>query len=373
MNRIFLSPPFVDEAERAKVAEAFDSNYVAPCGPMVDLFEECLARLSGRKHAVAVSSGTAAIELLLAHLKVDGSWIVIAPTLTFIATVGSAYRRGASLRFVDCDATGNVDASLLEAALKDASYEGRKTLFIGVDLYGRCCDYDIVERLCERYGALFVCDSAEAVGASFGSRAAGSAGIAAVYSFNGNKIVTTSGGGAVLTDSKELADHVRKMSTQSRENTLWYEHVEVGFNYRMSNILAAIGVSQLEKLPRILEAKAAIGEFYSAFASDGLEMLPHVEGENHWLSVLLLENSFKRDALIASFEASGIESRPVWKPMHLQSVFSGGRVYGGKMSEDLFARGICLPSGAGLSPDDLERIKAVLKAHISLSAMASSR
>ena len=364
MKRIFLSPPFVDDAERAKVAEAFDSNYVAPCGPMVELFEARLAHLAGRKYAVAVSSGTAAIELLLAHFKVDSSWIVIAPTLTFIASVGSAYRRGASLRLVDCDVSGNVDMALLETALKDACAEGRKILFIGVDLYGRCCDYGMVESLCEKYGVLFICDSAEAVGASFRGRTAGSAGIAAIYSFNGNKIITTSGGGAVLTDSKELADHVRKMSTQSRENTLWYEHVEVGFNYRMSNILAAIGLSQIEKLPQILKAKASIKEFYSTFVSQGADMLPQMDGENNWLSILFLEDSVKRDALIAALDAAGIESRPVWKPMHLQIVFSGVRIYGGQISEGLFARGICLPSGAGLSPDDLERIKVVLKEHL---------
>ena len=364
MRRIFLSPPFVDGAERAKVAEAFDSNYVAPCGPMVELFEERLARLSGRKHAVAVSSGTAAIELVLAHLEVDSSWIVIAPSLTFIATVGPAHRRGASVRFVDCDDTGNVDAALLKEALKDASAEGAKTLFIGVDLYGRCCDYAVLEWLCERYGAIFVCDSAEAVGASCKGRPAGSAGIAAVYSFNGNKIITTSGGGAVLTDSKEIADHVRKMSAQSRESALWYEHFEVGFNYRMSNILAAIGLAQLDKLPQILEAKAALKKFYSAFVSDVAAMPPHVEGENNWLTVLLLNGSARRDALIAALEAGGIESRPVWKPMHLQRVFRGCRIYGGDVSEDLFGRGICLPSGAGLTTGDLDRIGAILKGFV---------
>lgn len=360
-GRIFLSPPHVGDAEAAKVGEAFASNYIAPCGPMVDEFESRLARLSGRKYAVAVSSATAGLELLCAHLGVDSSWAVIAPTLTFIATVGPAYRMKAEIRFVDCGDDGNVDLTLLEKALSDAAAEGRRTLFIGVDLYGRCCDYDAIDALCGRFGAVFLSDSAEAVGATYKGRPSGSAGLAAVYSFNGNKIITTSGGGAVLTDCRELADHVRKMSMQSRENAVWYEHREVGYNFRMSNILAAVGLAQLDALDAILAAKSRVSEFYRELLSGtNAQCLKSVEGQNNWLFVMLLEDPTSRDALLRALEDADIESRPVWKPMHLQEVFAGCRVYGGAKAEELFARGLCLPSGAGLDVEDLSRIGSVV-------------
>lgn len=360
-KRIFLSPPFVDRAERAEVESAFDSGYVAPCGPKVDQFELELAKLSGRKYAVAVSSATAALELIFAHLKVDKTWIAIVPTLTFIATVSPACRLGAEPWFVDCDSTGNVDLKLLDKALADAAKTGRKILFIAVDLFGRCCNYDTIEKLCRKYKAKFVCDSAEAVGAMFKGRPAGSTGLAAVYSFNGNKLITTSGGGAILTDDKKLADHVKKLSQQSREKALWYEHKEIAYNFRMSNLLAAVGLAQLSKMDKILKAKKNVREFYGRCAEGKhLELLPKVEGENNWLTIMLLRNSRERDSLIKLFEAENVETRPVWKPMHLQKVFKGCRVYGGNVSENLFSRGVCLASGAGLTEADFKRIAKVL-------------
>ena len=360
-KRIFLSPPFVDRAERVEVESAFDSGYVAPCGPKVDLFELELAKLSGRKYAIAVSSATAALELIFAHLKVDKTWIAVVPTLTFIATVSPACRLCAEPWFVDCDSTGNIDLKLLDKALADAAKTGRKILFIAVDLFGRCCEYDKLETLCRKYKAKFVCDSAEAVGAMFKGRPAGNAGLAAVYSFNGNKLITTSGGGAVLTDDKRLADHVKKLSQQSREKALWYEHKEIGYNFRMSNLLAAVGLAQLSKIKTILKAKKKVRDFYARCAEGKkLEFLPQVEGENNWLTIMLLKNSRERDRLIKLFEAENVETRPVWKPMHLQKVFKGCRVYGGKVSENLFSRGVCLASGAGLDEADFKRIAKVL-------------
>ena len=353
--RLFLSPPWVGPEERRAVERAFDSGYVAPCGPLVDAFERELAKLSGRKYAVAVSSGTAALDLLMAHLGVDASWTVVAPTLTFVATVGPAHHRGARLVFVDSDATGNVDLALLERALSDL--KGGRVLVLGVDLYGRCCDYRAIGRLCRRYGAVYVSDSAEAVGAKTErGEPAGSAGLAAVYSFNGNKIVTTSGGGAVVTDSKRLADHVRKLAQQSREKCVWYEHREVGYNYRLSNLLAGVGLAQLAKLPAILEARRRNHDFYRGL---GLDCLPAGTG-NCWLTVALLSTRRERDRMLDRLAKADIEARPVWKPMHLQPVFAGCPVYGEAVSEDLFARGICLPSGTGLAEDDLTRIADVL-------------
>ena len=375
-KRIFLSPPFVGAAERAAVRGAFDSGYVAPCGPQVDEFEHRLAKLAGRKYAVAVSSGTAAIDLLMAELGVDEKWTVVAPTLTFVATVGPAFHRGAKLVFVDSDATGNIDVSLLEEALESLrvklrSSRGRATLsdskstlkdskilVVGVDLYGDCCDYGAIAKLCRKFGAVFVTDAAEAVGATRDGRPAGSAGLAGIYSFNGNKIVTTSGGGAIVTDDRGLAERAKKRSQQSREKCAWYEHREVGYNYRLSNILAAIGLAQLDRLPAILKKRKANYDWYAGnFKGDLLSPAPKA---NHWLTVAVLSSRRERDKLLRRFEAADIEARPVWKPLHLQPVFAKCRVFGGEVAEALFERGVCLPSGTGLKSCDFDRIARCL-------------
>jgi len=356
-SRIFLSPPFVGAAERAAVARAFDSGYVAPCGPQVDEFERMLAKLAGRKYAVAVSSGTAAIDLLMAELGVDETWTVFAPTLTFIATVGPAFHRGAKLVFVDSDATGNIDVSLLEKAL--GSLRAKKALVVGVDLYGNCCDYGAIAKLCRKFGAVFVTDAAEAVGAMREGRPAGSAGLAGVYSFNGNKIITTSGGGAIVTDDRGLAERARKRAQQSREKCVWYEHKEVGYNYRLSNILAALGLAQLGRLPAILRKREANFKWYAKNWKG--DLLAPTPGANHWLTVSLLASRRERDRLLRRFAAADIEARPVWKPLHLQPVFAKCRVFGGEVAEALFERGVCLPSGTGLKSGDFARIAACLK------------
>ena len=356
-SRIFLSPPFVGAAERAAVARAFDSGYVAPCGPQVDEFERMLAKLAGRKYAVAVSSGTAAIDLLMAELGIDETWTVFAPTLTFIATVGPAFHRGAKLVFVDSDATGNIDVSLLEKAL--GSLRAKKALVVGVDLYGNCCDYGAIAKLCWKFGAVFVTDAAEAVGAMRDGRPAGSAGLAGVYSFNGNKIVTTSGGGAIVTDDRGLAERARKRAQQSREKCVWYEHKEVGYNYRLSNILAALGLAQLGRLPAILRKREANFKWYAKNWKG--DLLAPTPGANHWLTVALLASRRERDGLLRRFAAADIEARPVWKPLHLQPVFAKCRVFGGEVAEALFERGVCLPSGTGLKNGDFARIAACLK------------
>ena len=356
-SRIFLSPPFVGVAERAAVARAFDSGYVAPCGPQVDEFERMLAKLAGRKYAVAVSSGTAAIDLLMAELGVDETWTVFAPTLTFIATVGPAFHRGAKLVFVDSDATGNIDVSLLEKAL--GSLRAKKALVVGVDLYGNCCDYGAIAKLCREFGAVFVTDAAEAVGAMREGRPAGSAGLAGVYSFNGNKIITTSGGGAIVTDDRGLAERARKRAQQSREKCVWYEHKEVGYNYRLSNILAALGLAQLGRLPAILRKREANFKWYAKNWKG--DLLAPTPGANHWLTVALLASRRERDRLLRRFAAADIEVRPVWKPLHLQPVFARCRVFGGEVAEALFERGVCLPSGTGLKSGDFARIATCLK------------
>ena len=362
-ERIFLSPPFVGDEERRLVSRAFDSNYIAPCGPQVDEFERRLAALSGRKYAVAVSSGTAALDLVMDFYGVDSTWTVFAPTLTFIATVGPAFHRGARLEFVDSDASGNIDCDLLDLALEKSS--SLRRMIISVDLYGRTANYAQIAEIARKHDAIFVSDSAEAVGARSPLGPAGIAGEASIYSFNGNKIVTTSGGGAILTDDPKLAEAVKNRSQQAREPFLWYEHKRVGYNYRLSNLLAAVGLAQLDRLPAILEKRAATARYYREL---GLDLLPPVEGENHWLNVMLCRNQDERDRLIDAFAAENIEVRPVWKPLHLQPIFKDVKMHGGGVAAELFARGLCLPSGTGLSDGDLRHIAATVRQAISSTA-----
>ncbi len=376
---IFLSPPCVGKEERDAVSAAFDSGYVAPCGPMVDAFERRIAALAGRRCAVAVSSGTAAIDLTMAEWGVDGSFLVIAPTLTFIATVGPAAKRGAHIVFADCDPSGNIDPQILARILAEYTspaaplrFAPEKIIVIPVDLYGRCCDYPRISSTCSRFGVKLLVDAAESLGAQCGNLKAGEAGSAAVFSFNGNKIVTTSGGGALVTDDELFAARARKRAQQSRENVLWYEHKEVGSNYRLSNLLASVGLAQLDKLPDFLARRARIKAFYVTNLSGRLDFLPPVPGENNWLTVALAADATERDAIIAALAKNSIESRPFWKPLHLQPVFQGENYHFAgslaprsspypSLSEEYFARGICLPSGSALTESDLHRISSIVR------------
>ena len=284
--RIFLSPPWMGGAEQTLIEEAFASKYIAPCGPMVDRFEREFAETVGVPHTCAVSSCTAALDLLFRDLGVGRGDLVFCSDLTFIASISPACLRGAVPVFIDCDSkTWTMDPALLEEALTEASRSGRlPKAVVAVDLYGQCCDYSRIELICARFGVPLIIDAAEALGARyFGEnsngagreeqnkghvgearrgRHAGAAGWAAVYSFNGNKIVTTSGGGMVASRDAEVVSRARKRSQQSREPAIWYEHVELGYNYRMSNILAAIGVGQLSFLGRIIEKKRQIFDWY---------------------------------------------------------------------------------------------------------------
>jgi len=364
-RRIYLSPPWTGEPERRAVDAAFASGWIAPCGPAVDEFERRLAELSGRA-AAAVSGGTAALDLVCAELNVGPETHVFASTLTFIASVGPAFHRGARLAFVDADpATGTISLPLLARALAARPAAARRpgrTVVIAVDLYGRCCDYDALEELCAREGATLMIDAAEAVGATCRMRAAGNAGFASVYSFNGNKILTTSGGGAVLAADPAVTDRARWRAQQARENTVWYEHREVGYNYRLSNLLAALGNAQLDRLDEILRRKRATFAFYEDALHGTAVPFPVAPYTtcSHWLSVFLFPSETARDAAAARLTAANVECRPVWKPLHLQPVFADLPVAGGDVAGDFFRRGLCLPSGAGLEPADRARIAEVL-------------
>lgn len=362
---ILLSPPSMGEAERELLLTAFDSNWIAPLGPQVDAFESEIAARAGVKYAVALSSGTAGLHLALVALGVGAGDEVMVSTLTFAATANAVMYCGARPVFIDSEeSTWNLDASCLEAFLVKRAKEGRvpKALIV-VDLYGQCADYDRILPLCERYGVLVVEDAAEALGATYRGRPAGSFGDAAVFSFNGNKIITTSGGGMFVTNDEGLAARVRFLATQAREPVVHYEHRAIGYNYRLSNLLAAVGRGQLRSLDGFIAARRRTFELYSAgFAGvAGLSMIPVAKhaSSNHWLSCVRVDPSrFGLGAaeLVERLQAHGIEARPVWKPMHLQPVFAGYESVCSGVAESLFVHGVCLPSGSYLTDEERQRV-----------------
>ena len=364
-ERLYLAAPDVGDLEADAVARAMASGWIAPVGPEVDGFEYELSRASGRREAVALSSGTAGLQLGLLALGVGEGHAVVVPSLTFGATAFAVTYVGAKPVFLDVEEKAwGLDPTLLEDYLSEGAKRGcLPAAVVAVDLFGRTCDYHSIMSLCDAYEVPLLCDSAEALGATNGVRAAGSMGEAAVFSFNGNKIITTSGGGALVTDDPEIARKVRHWSTQSREPFPWYEHQEVGFNYRMSNILAALGRAQLSRLDGIVERRRAIRGRYS----EGLMQTPGVVvmGDppwgrwNGWLTTVLFDSVLLPNAAATvreALEAVNIESRPVWKPMHQQPVFEKAeRVLTG-MSDRIFAEGLCLPSGTAMTDEDVNRV-----------------
>lgn len=365
MARLFLSPPDVGEAERELLLDAFDSNWIAPLGPHVDAFEKEMAAACGVEHAVALSSGTAALHLALIAAGVGPGDEVIVPTLTFAATANAVTYVGAEPVFVDCDqATWTLDPGLLAEGLDNGRAKGPlPAAVITVDLYGQCCDYDKIAAACEPLGIPIIEDAAEALGATYQHKPAGAFGMAGVLSFNGNKIITTSGGGMLTTDDESTASRVRYLATQARQPALHYEHTDIGFNYRMSNLLAAVGRGQLRSLAGKVARRREINARYRDLLGGlpGLSFMPLAPyGEpTCWLTVVTVDaNAFgaSRDDVIAVLEAEDIEARPAWKPMHLQPVFKGARTLGGATAERIFADGLCLPSGSSMSDTDVERV-----------------
>lgn len=370
--RLFLSPPHMGGREQEFVREAFASNYIAPLGPMVDAFEKEFSAYTGIPHCLALASGTAATHLALRHLGLKPGDEVIASSLTFIGSVTPVTFEGAILSFVDCDEAGwNMDPALLEQALADAAKRGQlPKAVIPTDLYGQPCDLPRIKAACDRYRVPVVCDSAEAVGAQYAGRHAGAGAWAAVFSFNGNKIITTSGGGMLASPDKELIDHARKLSQQARDPAPWYEHTEIGFNYRMSNILAAIGRGQLTVLEERVRRRREIFAGYRQRLGDlpGISFMPEAPDcrSNRWLTVVQIDpTAFGADtrAVREALEAENIEARPVWKPMHMQPVFKGCMFWknGTAVSERLFARGLCLPSGTAMTDGDLDRVCRIVR------------
>lgn len=369
--RIYLSPPAVGASEVARVVAALESGWVAPVGPELTGFEQDVCELTGVYAAVAMASGTAAIQLGLKALGVSVNDRVICPTLTFGATAFAIMHAGARPVFVDSEPVSwNLDPELLRQVLVDAREVGSlPAAIVSVDLFGRTCDYDAILKVSSEFGVPVLADAAEALGATYRDRPAGSMGNAAVFSFNGNKIITTSGGGMLVSNSPEIVNKVRHWSTQSREDFPWYEHNEIGYNYRMSNILAALGRAQLERLPSIITKLRNITSWYTEHLSAAREIEvtqdPPWGLSNCWLTTVRFDNALGRDAATRvreALESANIESRPVWKPMHQQPVFAGTEAHLTGVADRIFAEGLCLPSGVALEREDIERITAIILA-----------
>ena len=370
MSRIYLSPPHMSGFEEEFVAEAFRSNWIAPLGPMVDAFEKEMCEYVGVQHATALLSGTAALHLAFMLLGVKPGDEVLCATLTFSASANAITYVGARPVFIDCDRkTWNMDPGLLEEELAACATKGRKPgAVIAVDLYGQCADYGRIEEICRKYEVPLIEDSAEALGATYHGKKAGAFGKMAVFSFNGNKIITTSGGGMLVSSDGEMIRKARFLATQARDPAPHYEHSQIGYNYRMSNILAAVGRGQLKVLDERVATRRRNYEYYKAALSElpGIEFMPIASygSPNYWLTVILItpeEFGVDGEAVRLALEAENIESRPIWKPMHLQPVFRSCRARGGSVSADLFNRGLCLPSGSQMTYNDLERVVGTIK------------
>ncbi|HYH34884.1 MAG TPA: aminotransferase class I/II-fold pyridoxal phosphate-dependent enzyme [Nocardioides sp.] len=364
-GRILLSSPDVGTREEQLVGEAIRSGWIAPLGPMVDAFEERIAARCGRQHAVALSSGTAALHLALLQVGAGPGSVVVVPTLTFAATANAVAYTGAEPVFVDCDEEfGLLDPALLEQALEALRAEGtRVAAVIPVDLLGRCADYSRLLPVCERFGVPVISDAAEGLGATHASRPAGSFGLMAALSFNGNKIMTTSGGGMLLTDDAGIARRARYLSTQARQPAVHYEHTEIGYNYRLSNVLAALGLAQLERLDEMIGRRRHLREEYARLLGGvpGVRIFQRADddADNCWLTAVLVDPQqagWSVDELRTALDDADIESRPLWKPMHRQPVFADARSFLSGAADRLFATGLTLPSGSALTPDQIDEV-----------------
>ena len=369
-KRIFLSAPHMGGLELDFVKEAFDSNYIAPLGPQVDAFEKEFAQAVGAKYATALSSGTAALHLVLRYAGVTDGDEVICSSFTFVASANAIKYQNAQPIFVDSTFDSwNIDVELLRKELRKRAEIGRlpKALML-VHLYGQPADIDPILELCDKYDIFLLEDAAESLGATYKGKVPGTFGRAGIFSFNGNKIITTSGGGMVVSDDKDLIEKVKFWATQARDPEIYYQHSELGFNYRMSNILAAIGRGQLRLLEERVEKKRAIfARYFEALGNlPGVEFMPEpgYGRATRWLTCLTIDPNvagIDRDAVIGELEKCNIESRPTWKPMHLQPLYKGCKIIGGQVSEELFAKGLCLPSGTGMTDEELERVIRVVR------------
>ncbi|WP_309148683.1 DegT/DnrJ/EryC1/StrS family aminotransferase [Priestia megaterium] len=377
-SRIYLSPPHMSGDEQGYIHEAFESNWIAPLGPNVDGFEKEIASYVGVSEAVAVSSGTAAIHLALSLLGVTKGDTVFCSTLTFIASANPIIYQGAEPIFIDSEPeTWNMSPQALARALQDASIEGAlPKAVIVVNLYGQSAKMDEILSLCNQYNVPVIEDAAESLGSTYKGKASGTFGKFGVYSFNGNKIITTSGGGMLVSNDVAALQQARFLATQARDSAPHYQHSQLGYNYRMSNILAGVGRAQLQVLETRVEARRQIFErYYQELAGlTGITFMPELSNTktNRWLTVLTInekEAGISAAQLVQAFTDQNIEARPVWKPLHMQPLFQGVSYYSHNENDDvaqqLFQTGICLPSGSNMTEDDQNRVIKCLKKALS--------
>lgn len=369
-SRIYLSPPLMGGDEVDLVMEAFETNWVAPVGPHVDAFEREFCETIGSPYAAALSSGTAALHLALQLVGVEPEDEVLVSSLTFSASVNPIRYLGARPVFIDSERSSwNMDPQLLKETLDRKARANRLPAgVIVVHIYGQTADLEPISEVCNAYGVPLVEDAAEALGATYKGRSPGTIGQVGIFSFNGNKIITTSGGGMLVSADAGLVQHARKLATQAREPTPHYEHREIGYNYRLSNVLAGIGRGQLHVLEDRVATRRKNFQFYQEAlqAIPGIEFMPEAPWGIHtrWLTTLTVDSELfgaGREEIRQALEAENIEARPVWKPMHCQPVFAEFESVAGEVAEDLFTRGICLPSGSDLTRADLDRIVGVIR------------
>lgn len=378
-ERILMSKPDVGELEEEYVLAAIRSGWIAPLGPDVDAFEAEIAERAGVQYAVALASGTAALHLGLLSLGIGKNDIVVTSTMTFAATANAVAYTGATPYFVDSEPmTGNIDPELLEQVLTELEQAGTPAAaVVPVDLLGKTADYSRIEPICTAHDVPLFCDAAESLGASHRGQAAGSFGRAGVYSFNGNKIMTTSGGGMFVTDNEALARNVRYLSTQARQPVVHYEHTDIGYNYRMSNLLAALGRAQLSRLDAMIGRRMQWRERYRAFFSavPGIEIFGGADDveDNFWLSSINIDPALApvtASRLMADLNEQGVESRPLWKPMHSQPIFADSPRLENGTSQSLFENGLTLPSGSAMTDQQFLRVLDALESSLRSGARA---
>ncbi len=370
-KRILLSPPHCSGNEMKYVQNAFDANWIAPGGPNTGAFENAISQYTGSKNVVALASGTAALHLALITLGVGKGDIVLCQSLTFVATANPVLYQQAIPVFIDSEpTTWNICPNVLEDCIRDYLRMGKKPkAVIGVHLFGMPLQTEEVIGLCKKYDIPFIEDAAEALGSRYKNQPVGSFGTMGIFSFNGNKIITASAGGALISDNGKLIQHAKFLSEQARDAAPHYQHSQIGYNYRMSNICAGIGLAQFESIEERVVQRRANFDFYKHSLADlpGITFQNEPDGSfsNRWLTAILIDpentGGITRETIRMDLEKENIESRPVWKPMHLQPVFSGTKFYGNGLCEKLFENGLCLPSGSSLTADDLLRITKCIK------------
>ncbi|WP_078428912.1 aminotransferase class I/II-fold pyridoxal phosphate-dependent enzyme [Alkalihalobacterium alkalinitrilicum] len=381
-KRIFLSPPHMSGNEAKYIREAFETNWIAPLGPNVDAFEKELANYVGVNEAVALSSGTAAIHLALILLGVEKGDRVFCSSLTFVASANPILYQGAEPVFIDSEPdTWNMSPDALKRALQDAAIEGKlPKAIIVVNLYGQSAKMNEIVALCNEFSVPMIEDAAESLGSTYKGKPSGTFGEFGTFSFNGNKIITTSGGGMLVTNDHDMAQKARFLATQARDLAQHYQHSKKGYNYRLSNILAGIGRAQLEVLEERVAARRTIFENYVSELGSipGLIFMPELEGtrSNRWLTALTIdekEAGFTIQSMLDRLAEENIEARPVWKPLHMQPLFKGSLFYAHSKEQDiakgLFRSGICLPSGSSMSNADQQRIIEAINTELKINTL----